>query len=195
MLLSVLPHMWNTLQRCRQSSKLRTITTSINTNLLVKFGTSDIRCVEFRAKKLCNKHVDVNKCSSSQVWNTLQRRRQSSKLRIMTININTKVLVNFRTSEMRCVVLRAEKSCNKHIDVNKCSSSQVWNTLQRRHQSSKIMTASINTKVLVKFGTSEMRCVELRAETLCNIHIDVIKCSSSQVWNTLQRRHHPNSDL
>ena len=58
----------------------------------------------------------------------------------------------------------------------KCSSSHAQNTLQPRHQLMKlrIITISIKTKVLVKFGTSEMMCVELRAKmcTVCsNMHI------------------------
>ena len=34
----------------------------------------------------------------------------------------------------------------------------------------RIMTISIKTKVLVKFGTSEMMCVELRAKKLRNVY-------------------------
>ncbi len=50
----------------------------------------------------------------------------------------------------------------------KCSSSNAQNTLQPRHQLMKlrIMTISINLEVLIKFGASEMICVELTAKML-----------------------------
>ena len=34
----------------------------------------------------------------------------------------------------------------------------------------RIMTISIKTMVLIKFGTSEMMCVELRAKKLSNLY-------------------------
>ena len=56
---------------------------------------------------------------------------------------------------------------NKYAYV-KCSSSHAQNTLQPHRQSMnlRIMTISIKTKVLIKFETSEMMCVELRAKKL-----------------------------
>ena len=50
----------------------------------------------------------------------------------------------------------------------KCSFSHAQNTLQPCHQLMKlrIMTISIETKVLIKFGASEMICVELRGKKL-----------------------------
>ncbi len=50
----------------------------------------------------------------------------------------------------------------------KCSSSRAPNTLQPHCQLMKLrnMTISIKTKVLIKYGTSEMMCVELRAKKL-----------------------------
>ena len=84
------------------------MTTSINTKVLVKFETSEMRCVELRAEKLRNKHnIDVIKCSSSQVWNTIGQRRQSSKLRTTTTSINTKVLVK-KVWDFRDEVYRLE---------------------------------------------------------------------------------------
>ena len=55
-----------------------------------------------------------------------------------------------------------------NICICEMSCSHAQNTLQPRHQSMKlrIMTISIKTKVLNKFGTSEMKCVELRAKKL-----------------------------
>ena len=37
-------------QPCRQSTKLRNMNISIETKVLIKFGASDVRCVELRAK-------------------------------------------------------------------------------------------------------------------------------------------------
>ena len=54
-------------------------------------------------------HFDVHvKSSSSHVLNTPQPRRQSTKLKNMTISIKTKVVFKFETSQMMCVELRAK---------------------------------------------------------------------------------------
>ena len=58
---------------------------------------------------VCNKRNDVNKRSTRQVWNTLQQRRQSSKLRTMSTSINIKELVKFGTSDMRWIEFIAKK--------------------------------------------------------------------------------------
>jgi hypothetical protein len=64
--------------------------------------------------------------------------------------------------------------CNTEIDIHtKCSYSHVQNIIQTHRQTTKLrnMIISIKTKVLIKFGTSEMTCVELRAKSyeLCTI--------------------------
>ena len=59
--------------------------------------------------------------------------------------------------------------CSKCICIYvKCSSTLAQNTLQPCHQLVKlrIMTICIELKVLIKFGTSEMMCIELRAKRL-----------------------------
>ena len=79
----------------------------------------------------------------------------------------------------------------------KCSSSHAQSTLQPCHQLMKlrIMTINIKTKVLVKFGTSEMMYVELRTKSyeMCTVRSKCIciyvKCSSSHAQNTLQPCH------
>ena len=94
------------------------------------------------------------------------------KLRIMTISNKTKVLSKFGTSKMMFVELMAKsyETCTvcQMCTYVKCSSSHAQNTLQPCHLLVKlrIMTISLNPKVLVKFGTSEMICVELRAKKL-----------------------------
>ena len=45
-------HAQNTLQPCRQLLKLKIMTVSIKIKVLIKYGASDIICVESRAKKL-----------------------------------------------------------------------------------------------------------------------------------------------
>ena len=47
-------HVHTTPQPCRQSTKLESMTTSIRTKVLVKFGAPQMMCVESRAKKLLN---------------------------------------------------------------------------------------------------------------------------------------------
>ena len=109
------------------------------------------------------------------VLNTTPPRHQSTKLRIMTNSIKTKVLTKFGGSEMICVELRPRKLRNVHtlpyLHVHvKPSFSHVLNTHTPPpcHQSTKlrILTISIKTKVLTKFGGSEMICVELRPRKL-----------------------------
>ena len=45
-------HVQNTPQPCRQSTKLRNMTISIKTKVLIKFEASEMMCVELRGKKL-----------------------------------------------------------------------------------------------------------------------------------------------
>ena len=45
-------HAQNTLQPCRQLLKLKIMTVSIKIKVLIKYGASDIICVELRAKEL-----------------------------------------------------------------------------------------------------------------------------------------------
>ena len=71
--------------------KLGNMTISIKTKLLVKFGTSEMICVELRAKSyFADVHV---KHSYSHVQNTLQPCRQLMKFRIMTVSVKLKVLI------------------------------------------------------------------------------------------------------
>ena len=66
---------------------------------------------------------------------------------------------------MKCV----QFAVNVHVYAYvKCSSSHVQNILQPCHQLMKlrIMTICIELKVLIKFGTSEMMCIELRTKRL-----------------------------
>ena len=135
------------------------MTISIMSRTLIKFGPSQMMCVELRAKKLsnvycCHKcmYMHVN-CSYSHVQNTPQPRHQSMKLRIMTISIMSRVLIKFRPSQMLCVELRAKKlsnvyCCHKcmYMHVN-CSYSHVQNTPQPHRQSIKlrIMTCLLYT--------------------------------------------------
>ena len=103
--------------------------------------------------------------------------RQPMKLKSMIVNIKTKVLIKFGTSEMMCVEMRAKKPWNVYrmswmYIHGKFSYSHVQNTLQPHRQSTKLknMIANIKTKVLIKFGTSEMMCVELRAKMVRNVY-------------------------
>ena len=110
------------------------------------------------------------KRSSSHAQNTLHATmsRELMKLRIATVSIKLKVLIKFGAlgiiymsqKTLKCVLFAV------NICMWKCSSSHAQNTLQPRHQSIKlgIMTISIKTKELNKFGTSEMMCAELRAK-------------------------------
>ena len=66
---------------------------------------------------------------------------------------------------MKCVLFAVNVYAYNYV---KCSSSHAQNTLKPRRQLMKlrIMTISIKTKVVIKFGTSEMMCAELRAKKL-----------------------------
>ena len=68
-----------------------------------------------------------------------------------------------RQKSMKCIPF----AVNVYAYV-KCSSSHVQSTLQPRHQLMKltIMTICIVLKVLIKFRSSEMMCIELRAKRL-----------------------------
>ena len=95
------------------------------------------------------------------------------KLRIMIVSIKTKVLIKFGTSEIMCVDLRAKKLRNMYRFPLTCICEMLFfacikKKVQSCHQLMKfrIMTVSIRLKVLVKFGASEMICVESRAKKL-----------------------------
>ena len=96
------------------------MTNSIKVKVLIEFGASEVICVELRAKSyeictVCRKrNYAYVKCSSSHAQNTLQPRRQLMKLRIMTISIKIKVLMEFGASEMICIELRAKRLRNKY---------------------------------------------------------------------------------
>ena len=49
------------------------------------------------------------KSSYTPIQKAPQPRRQSTKLRIMNISIERKVLIKFRASDVKCVELRAKK--------------------------------------------------------------------------------------
>ena len=60
-------------------------------------------------------------------------------------------------------------------------------TLKPHDKLSKLRTMTKYKDACKELGTSDMRCVELRAENLSSsINMDIIECSSSQVWTTLQ---------
>ena len=96
------------------------------------------------------------------------------KLRIMTISIKAKVLIKFGTSEMMCVELRAKSYemctiCSKCISICEMlflACTEHTSTMSPELMKLRIMIINNKTKVLVKFGTSEMMCVELRAKKL-----------------------------
>ena len=96
------------------------------------------------------------------------------KLRIMTISIKAKVLIKFGTSEMMCVELRAKSYemctvCRKCISICEMlflTCTEHASTMSPELMKLRIMTISIKTKVLIKFGASELICVELRAKKL-----------------------------
>ena len=109
-----------------------------------------------------------------------------SPVNIMIINIKLKVTIKFGASEMMCVELSSQKLQNIQFAVNvkyvKCSHLCVYNTPQsyRQLMKFKIMIINIKLKVRIKFGASEMMCVELRAQKLRNVWFAVnVKCSHS----------------
>ena len=81
---------------------------------------------------------------------------------------------------MMRVELRAKKLCivymqfTEHVKLS--SSSHTQNTPRPHHQSMKLRTVtnSMKTKVLFKFGASEMMCVELRAKKLYIVYVQFI---------------------
>ena len=92
--------------------------------------------------------------------------------------MKTKVLIKIG---MMCVELTAKKLCNVYRLLrmhnimcilcgyrNSHAYSHVQNILQPHRQSTKLrnMIPSIMIKVLIKFGTSRMMCIELKAEKL-----------------------------
>ncbi len=88
----------------------------------------------------------------------------------MTISIKTNVLIKFGASGMICVELRAKKAM-KYVPfaVNVC----IWEILfptctEHTSITSPVneRTISIKTNILIKFGVSEMKCIELRAKKL-----------------------------
>ena len=63
--------------------------------------------------------------------------------------------------------IESQKMCTMYMHAYvKCSSSHAQNTLQPRHQLAKLRIMMISTKKLIKYGNSEIICVELRAKKL-----------------------------
>jgi hypothetical protein len=90
--------------------------------------------------------------------------------------------------------LQAMYSTDLHWVYTNCSYSHVQNIVQPHRQSMKLRNMIISTriKVLIKFGTPEMICVELRAKklwmcTIVNAHIltIILMCTHTEVTNTL----------
>ena len=101
-----------TAQPSRQSTKLRNMIISMKTKVLIKFGASNVRCVELRDKRLSKVYSSYGehvKSPSSPIQKTAQPSRQSMKIRIMNNSIETKVLIKFGASDVRFVELRAKK--------------------------------------------------------------------------------------
>ena len=141
--------------------------------------------IESQKVTKCVQFIERMKSSPSHVQNAPQPRRQSTKLRNMIISMKTKVPVKFRASMVKCVELitRAKKLLNVYsfIEVCRIESQKptecvqfierekltLTNAPQPRCQSTKLrnMTISMKTKVLVKFGASVVKCVELRVKT------------------------------
>ena len=115
------------------------------------------------------------KSSSSPIQKTAQPSRQSMKIRIMNNSIEIKVLIKFGASDVRFVELTAKKLPKMYTMDNmwKLSpSSPIQKTTQPSRQSTKLrnMIISMKTKVLIKFGASNARCVELRAKKLSKVY-------------------------
>ena len=140
----------------------------IGLGILVKFGASQMRCAESRAKSY--QIICIYSLSYSCLWKAHSHGytqhlnhdpMQSAKLRKMTTSIRIKVLVKFGASQMKCVEARAKNLPNVyslpqlHVPL-KGSFSRVHTTPRPQSQSTKLrkMTTSIITKVQVKFGAS-----------------------------------------
>ena len=96
------------------------------------------------------------------------------KLRIMTSSIRTRVLIKLGASELICVELSA-KICEMCTVCRKCicicemlflTCTEYASTMSPELLKFRIMTISIKTKVLIKFGASEFICVELRSKKI-----------------------------
>ena len=149
------------------------------TKVSIKSGTLEMLYVELRAKKLHRlPWIHVHRIFSySHVQNMPQPHRQSMKFRNMIVNIKIKVLIQFGTSGMLCEEFRAKmvwKLCRllwMHVH-RKFSYAHEQYILQPHRQSTKLrnMIVNITTKVLFKFGTSEMMCEEFRAKKLWKLY-------------------------
>ena len=155
---------------CTERTYLNHIASQPNSGMHKNKGTGQVWSfngevcrIESQKATECVQFIEHMKSSPSHVQNAPQPCRQSTKLRNINIIISmkTKVMVKFGASMVMCVELTTE--CVQFIEHVKSSTSHVQNAPQPHCQSTKLrnMIISMKTKVLVKFGASMVKCVEL----------------------------------
>ena len=112
----------------------------------------------------------VKQCPHKDVQNTPQPCHQSTKLRIMSISIKTKVVVKFGSSEMMYVVFMVKTLWDWYTLLTKVKQGHTVTHLNHVFSQQIIMTISIKTKVVVKFGSSKMMYVDMRVSKLWNVY-------------------------
>ena len=96
------------------TSPVNEMTISIKINVLIKFGASDMICVELRAQKVMKCVLfAINVCLCEMLFLTCtEHTSTTSPVNEMTISVKINVLIKFGASEMISVELRAKKLSN-----------------------------------------------------------------------------------
>ena len=166
-------YVWNTLQPHSQSMEHSSITIGMKLKVLIKCGTS---CAEVRANNLLNVYSWPLQMYSKRNILTLVCTEHTSTTSPVDGTQryhywkSTDQVWDFRDvckiesgKFMKCVQLAIT-----YVQYVKCSHSYARNTLQPHRQSMehRSVTIGVKLKVLIKYGTSEMMCAELRVENL-----------------------------
>ena len=138
--------------------KLRIITISIKTKVLVKFGTSEMMCVELRAK-MCTVCSNMHICemlflTCTEHTSTMSPVSETQDYDCLHQVKGAVIIWSFRDDMCRIESHKAMKCVSFAVNVCiyvKCSFSHAQNTLQPCHQLMKlrIMTVCIKLKVLL----------------------------------------------
>ena len=162
-----------TLEPCCQSTKLKIMTISIMIKVLIKFRASETVCVDFRGQKAM-KRVPFTICTCQKLVHLHTYTSTMSpinKAQIMIISFKIKVFIKLRASEVM-FILEAKKAI-KCVPFTVCTCQKL--TLTCAEYTTIVSPVSVSQnfdymnikiKVRIKFGPSEVMCVDLRARKL-----------------------------
>ena len=166
---------------CLYIMKLWIMNVDTKTKALLKFGSLQTMCVDVRSKKLlklphCVYMSYKGLCTHSHTTNFPTLCLYIMKLWIMNVDTKTKVLLRFGSLQTMCVDVRSKKllklpHCVYMSYKGLCTHSHTTNfpTLCLYIMKLWIMNVDTKTKALLKFGSLQTMCVDVRSKKLLKL--------------------------